>query len=61
MVDMLKKMHMPSTFMSPATFQDNSVDNFNTQKRNMEMSMAMSGISKNRIRQGVNVQQSGTF
>jgi len=45
---MLKKMHMPTTFMSPATFEDTSVDNFNTGKRSMEMSMAMSGISKHR-------------
>ena len=49
MVDMLKKMHMPTTFMSPSTFNETSVDNFTTQKRNAEMSMAMSGISKNRV------------
>lgn len=30
MVDMLKKMHMPTTFMSPSTFHETSVDNFNT-------------------------------
>jgi hypothetical protein len=48
MVDMLKKMHMSTTFMSPATFKDTSVDNFNADKRGMEMSMQMSGISKHR-------------
>jgi len=44
MVDMLKKMHSPTTFMSPNAFAETSVDNFHTSMivKNNDMKVAQS-------------------